>query len=125
MKSWYRTKPWLFTKKSGTYYIKLDLLAKCPGIDLIDAFCLPGRRWFKAVDLAAAAGISRKTVGNWCRDRPRFAKRIGRIWYVDMESLGATEDQIDALEKWAPDRTTAIAFLRAVGDMGQSLPEEG
>lgn len=125
MKAWFKSKRHLFVKKSGHYYLKLDALAGCDGIDIVDAMTLPGQRWVRAVDLAHDAGIPRKTVANWCRARPNFAKRIGKVWYVDIASLGASPEEAEALRKWAPDRKTLITFVDHVGGMSQLAREGG
>lgn len=79
--------PTLAIKRDGVYYIALEKIADRPGFDLVAALMLPTSKWVKAVDVARKAGISRKTVSNWCRTRQRFAKRLGRIWYIDMETF--------------------------------------
>jgi len=71
---------------NGDYYIDLEELAKRPGFDLITALMLPTRKWRKAIDLAREAGIPRETMAYWCRYRPRFAIRLGRVWYIDVEA---------------------------------------
>jgi len=81
----------------GTWWIKLDKLAGRQGIDLTAAYMLGSSRWIKAVTLAELAGISRHTMRNWCRNRPGFAKRIGRIFYVDLEEFGASFDDVENL----------------------------
>ncbi len=73
----------------GDYYIQLDKLADSLGIDLVTAFMLPTQRWTKAVVLAKRAGISRRTVSSWCRNRARFAIRIGKLWYVNLNEWEA------------------------------------
>lgn len=80
-----------------SHWVKLDRLVGRQGISLTEAYLLGSSRWMKAVDLAARAGISRKTVANWCRHRPGFAKRIGRIYYVDLEQFGASPDDVESL----------------------------
>jgi len=89
--------PGLAFKRNRAYYIRLTELAKRPGFDIIDALLAPHGSWIKAVKLAKMAGIPRKTMSTWCRTRPNFAKRIWRIWYVDLEQIGANEDQIKML----------------------------
>lgn len=81
----------------GSWWVKLDKLAGREGITLEDAYMLGSTRWIKAVELAALSGIPRKTIANWCRDRPGFAKRIGRVWYVDLEDLGASREDVETL----------------------------
>lgn len=77
-----------------SHWIVLDRFVGRHGITLIDAYTLGFSPWVKAVDVAKMAGISRKTVANWCRDRPGFAKRLGRIYYIDLSQFGATSDQV-------------------------------
>lgn len=79
--------PSIAIKRKGVYYICLENLATKPGFDLVGALLLPTKRWVKAIEVARKAGISRKTVSNWCRTRQRFACRIGRIWYIDIETF--------------------------------------
>ena len=95
-----------FKKKDGHYYVRLSELAKRPGFDLVGAILASHSNWIKAIDLARHAGIPRRTVANWCLSRPNFAKRIGRVYYVDLEALGASEDQIQIIKNWAPNRRT-------------------
>lgn len=97
MTKWCQDDPSLAFKDGRVWMIRLDALAGRPGIDLVTAYTLPTARWIKATALAERAGISRKTVGNWCRDRPGFAKRIGADWYLDLDQLGADEEQIAKL----------------------------
>ncbi len=99
---WYRTDPELVVRKGRDYYVKLDQLALKPGFDLISALTIDKARWIKAVDFAAAAGCSRKSMANWCKDRSRFAKRIGRIWYIDLAEMGLSEDEIAVLRSKIP-----------------------
>ena len=82
---------------TGEYWLRLDQLAKKPGFDEVTAFLLPGTRWIKAVDLARLARIPRITVAVWCRKRPGFAKRLGRIWYVDARNFDLTPEQLQKL----------------------------
>lgn len=89
--------PALAVMNRGAYYIRLEALARLPGFDLVTAFLLPTQRWIKAVDLARSSGVPRRTIAQWCHDRPRFATRIGRVWYVDLEGLGANNEQIAGL----------------------------
>ncbi len=91
-------------KRNGSYYIRISELAKKPGFDLVGAILSPHGKWIKAVELAKKYGVPRRTMSNWCLTRPNFAKRIGRIWYVDLELLGATESQVDELESFRPVR---------------------
>ncbi len=81
----------------GSWWIKLDKLAGRHGITLVDAYMLGSSRWIKAVVLAELTGISRRTMSHWCRTRPGFAKRIGRIYYVDLQELGASFDDVEGL----------------------------
>lgn len=89
--------PNLAFMRKRAYFIRLTELAKRPGFDIIDALLAPHGSWIKAVKLAKLAGIPRKTMSTWCRTRPNFAKRIWRTWYVDLEQMGANEDQIKML----------------------------
>lgn len=111
MKSWYRLHPDLFVCRSGKYFIKLEALAGLPGIDLVEALLLSQARWIRAVDLAAALGLSRRTVAAWCKRQPRFAQRIGRIWYVNPEQFGGSEEEVAEIwrryEAWKGIRSTS------------------
>lgn len=102
VRGWCQADPKLALKKDGIYWIRLVELAKRPGFDVISAFTIPSARWMKAVHLASILNCPRRTVSGWCSNRRRFAKRIGRTWYVDLESLGATDEQIEVLRTWSP-----------------------
>jgi hypothetical protein len=115
-----KTDPEIAIKRDGVYYVKLDKLAERPGFDLITAMLLPTQRWVRAIDVAKFAHRSRKTMNNWCRSRPRFAMRIGRIWYINLEELGASEEQIETLRKYVPNQRATIDFLSAASNMGQN-----
>ncbi len=78
-------------------WIRLDALANRPGFDLMEAYLLGIHRWIKAATLARLAGISRHTMRDWCNNRPGFAKRIGRIFYVDLQDFGADFDDVEDL----------------------------
>ncbi len=86
-------------KRNGIYYIRITELAKLPGFNLIDALLVPHGNWVKAIDLARLSGISRRTMTSWCKTRHNFAKRIARVWYVDLDQLDATESQIETLKQ--------------------------
>jgi hypothetical protein len=114
--------PALAVIRHGAYYIRLDELAKRPGFDLVSAILLRTRRWVKAVDVARARGRSRRNVAFWCRTRQRYAFRLGKIWYVDLDALGEGDGELGndrnqegegfaitrprKLEPWAPTHTT-------------------
>lgn len=67
-------------------------------MDLITAFMLHHeQRWVPATAFARISKISRKTIANWCKDQRKFAKRLGRIWYIDLDQLGLTEEQIETI----------------------------
>ncbi len=86
-------------KRNGVYYIRISELAKRPGYDLVRALMVTSSRCIKATTLAKISGISRRTVVGWCLSRPNFACRIGKTWYVDLDGLNASEEQIDAIIK--------------------------
>lgn len=103
MRQWCLTDPKLAIFISGgigggSWWVKLERLAERSNISILDAYTLSTQRWKKATELAKLSGISRKTIANWCRNRPGFAKRIGRVYYVDLEQMGANRDEIDALD---------------------------
>jgi hypothetical protein len=101
--SWVEADPSLSVLRKGpgktgkVHWIKLDHFAGRHGIDLTDAYMLGSSKWLKAVTLAELSGISRRTIAHWCRDRPKFAKRIGRIYYIDLEQLGAGPEDIQEI----------------------------
>ncbi len=95
--NWCKRDPELAFKKNYVWWIRLDRIAGRPGITLVDAYMLGSSQWIQATRLARLAGISRKTMNNWCRSRPRFAKRIGTDWYVDLDQWGADPDRIEQL----------------------------
>ena len=101
--SWIEKDPslavWVPDSIGGAYWVKLDTLAERTGISLTESYTLGASRWIQATVLAELAGISRRTVAWWCRNRPGFAKRLGRIYYVDLESLGASRGDLEALRK--------------------------
>jgi hypothetical protein len=113
MALWCKKDPELAYKIGRIYWVRLERFAGRPGVGLIDALTLGSSRWMKAADLARLSEISRKTIGNWCRNRPGFAKRLGSDWYVDLESLGCSEEDIENLVK----------RLRS-SQSGQEVPEE-
>ncbi len=92
-----RKDPELAYKKNGIYYIRLTVLSTRPGFDLISALMITTQTWVKAVDAAQLSGLPRRTLASWCLTRPRFANRIGRVWYVNVEALGADEDELEFL----------------------------
>ncbi len=94
-------------KKDGVYYIRITELAKRPGFDLIKALLVGSARMIKATKLAEMSGIPRRTVIGWCLTRPNFARRIGHVWYVDLDGLDASEEQIDAMMKRGLGRNTS------------------
>ncbi len=102
-----------YKNAKGVYYIRVSELAKRPGFDLISALTIESSKWIKAVDLACISGRSRRTISYWCLTRPRFAKRIKRCWYLDLEAMGATEEQVETLKRWTPNQKTAIRVLEA------------
>jgi hypothetical protein len=98
----------------GSHWIKLDRLASRHGMSLVEAYMLGSSRWIKAVLLAEQAKIPRKTMANWCRNRPGFAKRLGRIYYIDLEAFGAD-----------PEAVKAFLQRMRLGGRGQVTSEEG
>lgn len=89
--------PLLAFKKSGVYYIRLTELAKREGFNLVSALMIRHVKWIKATHLARISGVPHRTMMSWCKSRPNFAKRISNTWYVDLELLGADDDQIAQL----------------------------
>lgn len=118
---WCKSDPRLAYKRNGIYYIRVSELAKRPGFDLISALTLTSSKWIKAIDLAAVAGRPRRTLAHWCVRKQAFAKRVGRVWYVDLEALGCTDDQVATLKKWAPNQKTAIRVVEAAAFLNKVL----
>lgn len=111
MRDWCAYDPDLAVRRGRDWYIRVSELARRPGMTYVQALLCTSQTWVKAVDLAAASGISRRTVSYWAKTRPGFGKRIGRIWYVDLEQLGATPDQVEIIRKWAPNHRSVAKFL--------------
>lgn len=86
-------------RSGGSWWIKLDKFATRHGMTLQDAYLLGSRRWVRAVDLAAVSGIPRRSLARRCRDRPGFGKRLGRVYYIDLEEFGASEEQLEKLQQ--------------------------
>ena len=86
---------WRNDRYGGSWWIKVEKFVGRQGIGLIDAYTLGDRRWIKAVDAAKIMGVSRHTMRNWCNNRPGFAKRLGRVFYIDLEDLGAAPDEVE------------------------------
>jgi hypothetical protein len=124
MSGWCRADPALAYKKEGVYWIRLERLAQKPGLDIVSVLTGTQNRWIKAIDLARWAGIPRETVAYWCRKRPRFAKRIGRLWYVSLDELGCTSEQAEALRKWVPDRGSIASFVEFTSRLSNEVQEE-
>ena len=82
-------------RHNGSWWIKVEKLAGRHGIGLIDSYMLGEHRWIKAVDAAKIMGVSRHTMRNWCNTRPGFAKRIGRVFYIDLHDLGADPESVE------------------------------
>lgn len=118
---WCQAQPELAFKRNGIYYIRVSELAKKPGFDMISALMLGSAKWIRATDLALVSGRSRRTISYWCATRSRFAKRIGRSWFIDLEALGATEEQVETLKQWAPNSKTAIGVLSAAAFLNKVL----
>lgn len=119
---WCRRDPSLAFRREGRdYYIRVEQLAKRPGMDIISALLLENDgKWMKAVDLARLAGVPRRTVAHWCATRPWFARRIGRNWYLSREVLGATPEQAEFLQKWAPSARTSAKLAVLASDLGSA-----
>lgn len=81
----------------GSYWVKIDRLVDKYGLDPVVAHTLETSRWMKATTFAGISGVPRRTIAYWCRTRPNLGRRIGRHWYIDLEALGATDEQIEAL----------------------------
>jgi hypothetical protein len=120
VKTWCSASPGLAIKKGRDWYIKLEKLAERPGMDMVKLLTLlgSGEPWIRAVDVAAKAGIPRRTVAHWCATRREFGLRLGRIWYVNVSYLGGTTEQVEALRKWCPDRTSVIKFVEMTAGEG-------
>ena len=99
VRDWCQTIPNFAYKRGRQWVIRLSAVATLPGFDYVRALTHTKKRWIKAVDLAASAGYSRRTMSHWCKTRPNMAIRIGRIWYVCPEDLGGTDEQRERLEQ--------------------------
>lgn len=108
---WCAKDPKLAVRKGRDYWIRVDVLATRDGMDIVQALLCTNQRWVKAIDLAAWAEVPRRTVAYWCQKRSWFGRRIGRTWYVDLEALGASPEQAEALKKWAPSHKSAADFV--------------
>lgn len=97
VRDWCQKIPGLAYKRRNVWVIRLAKLAEMPGFDAVKVHLLTQKTWVKAVLLAEKAGMSRRTLSYWCKNSPSFAIRIGRIWYVCVDSLDATSEQNDAL----------------------------
>lgn len=110
--------PDLVTVRDNTLYFVIDKLASKPGMGIIATLTLAdGQRWMKVVDLAKISGIPRRTLAMWAKERPNFACRIGKIWYVRLETLGASPEQQKFLSRWTED-------IETHGDSGKNEKEE-
>lgn len=125
VRDWCRRDPELAIRKNGMNYVRVRVLATKPGMDMIQALLVPHQRWVKTTDMARLAGISRKTVNNWCRSRPWFACRIGRTWYLNLTALDASPEEMDFLKKMAPRERVSARILESAGELGQNLTESG
>lgn len=120
-----RNDPKLAFKRGRDYWVRISELAKRPGMDIIEAILAPNSgKWVKAVDLAKMAGLPRRTIAYWCKNRPHFARRIGRLWYLSTDVLGVTPDQAEFLAKWAPSQQTAVRAAQFLGDLSRNAHEE-
>ncbi len=97
LSDWCLRDPSIAVRRGGKgFWIKLDKLAGKPGIDLVEAHLIGEQRWIKAVELAEMAGIPRRTIGTWCRRNANFARRLGRIWYVNLSRLDITTEELES-----------------------------
>lgn len=119
---WCRRDRKLAKKIKNDYYIYIDRLAECHGLDPIKARLILNRRLIKARTMAELAHMPRRTLARWCRDRSDLAIRIGRVYYLDLEGLGCTEAQAEALRKWVPYAKSAAKFVHIAAVLS---PEEG
>lgn len=98
-RKWVEEDPELAVLRSSggrpTFWIKLSRLADRYGLSQVEAYTLPGARWIRAAVLAKNLGISRFTMQNWCRNRPGFARRLGRNFYVDLDALGVSPEEAE------------------------------
>lgn len=113
VRTWCQQQPNLARKRGRDWYISIKELARRDGLDPVKVLTLTQEKWVKAVALAEKAEISRRTIAHWCKTRPDFALRIGRIWYIHPGELGATPDQIDIIKRWCPTRASLHKFLEA------------
>ena len=81
-------------KKGRVYYIKIEELAKRPGFSLVDAILASSGRWVKAIELARAGNIPERTIRSWCAEHPHLAVQLASMWLINLDNLGASEEQI-------------------------------
>lgn len=104
VRDWCRKQPDMVVKKGRDNYIKLEILMGKPDVDEVELLLLlnddnAARRYIKLVELARIARLPRRTLAYWCMHRPGFGFRCGRNWFVNLQAIGMTEEQIDDLSK--------------------------
>lgn len=95
---WCRSRPGFAKKVGHDYYISIRALAKREGLDEVKVRTLLNGRLIKAVQLAELGNVPRRTVSRWCKERPNLALRIGRLWYLAVDSLGCDDEQSSLLK---------------------------
>lgn len=96
---WCHRDPALGFKKGHLNYIRVEKLAEKPGMDLVKAYLLPQneQKWLTLAQLSKMTGIPRRTLAGWAKTRPTFARRLGRNWYVCLETLTDDPEQLEYL----------------------------
>lgn len=115
VRTWCQQQPGLARKKGRDWYIRVSELAKRDGLDPVKVLTLTREKWVKAVELSERSGISRRTIAHWCKTKSDFALRVGRIWYISPTELGATQDQVELMNRWYP-HGAAVKFLEVMSN---------
>lgn len=113
----------LAIKIKGVYHVRVEKLAERPGMDLVRAYLLvkTEQKWVSLAALSKLTGVSRRTLAAWAKNRPCFATRIGRNWYVSLETLTNDPEQLEILERRMGDLSHKPPF---VGDLSRNEEED-
>jgi len=97
VRRWCKNDPELAEKRGGAYYVRLHALATRPGFDTQSAALIADAKWIRVKQLESAPDQTPATVRYLRETKQRFAKRIGWVWYTDVNEWGADELQVFAL----------------------------
>lgn len=89
--------PHLARKSAGIWHVNVRTLAAHRGFDLVELLILlrsPTTSLVKATELARTSGLPRRTIAHWCLTRPGFAVRVGNVYYVALDRLGVTPEEV-------------------------------